>query len=132
MSRSAPNHISKKPHLQNVFVMPPPSPLAISCSSVQRLLKEESTYRAELASQERRLQKLESDDGEDDGNREYLIKQEVSRFEPCPYRLKHHKFHISLAMKPTVQKDLPIGIGIEKLLNIMLDDYNSVSYARSS
>ncbi|KAL8873591.1 MAG: hypothetical protein Q9174_000957, partial [Haloplaca sp. 1 TL-2023] len=56
--------------------MPPPSPLAICCSSVQRLLKEETTYRTELASQERRLQNLESDDGEDDGNREYLIKQE--------------------------------------------------------
>ncbi|KAL8692698.1 MAG: hypothetical protein Q9218_002319 [Villophora microphyllina] len=56
--------------------MPPPSPLAIASSSVQRLLKEETTYRTELESQEKRLRKLENDSGEDDGNREFQIKQE--------------------------------------------------------
>ena len=60
--------------------MPPPSPLAISTASVQRLLKEEATYRTELASQETRLKKLERDDGDEDGNREWTLRQEVSSF----------------------------------------------------
>ena len=62
-----------------------PSQLAISTFSVQRLLKEESTYRAELASQELRLKRLEQgggdgDDGEEEeeeGNREWRVGQEV-------------------------------------------------------
>ncbi|KAI4192503.1 MAG: hypothetical protein LQ346_004275 [Caloplaca aetnensis] len=53
-----------------------PSQLAISTSSVQRLLKEESTYRAELASQESRLRKLEQETSDDDGNREWSVRQE--------------------------------------------------------
>ncbi|KAL8675075.1 MAG: hypothetical protein Q9168_000558 [Polycauliona sp. 1 TL-2023] len=56
-----------------------PSPLAISISSIKRLLKEETTYRTELANQESRLQKLEgeTDGGEDDdGNRDWAIRQE--------------------------------------------------------
>ncbi|KAL8719465.1 MAG: hypothetical protein Q9225_003536 [Loekoesia sp. 1 TL-2023] len=63
-----------------------PSPLAISTASVQRLLKEESTYRAELASQEARLRKLEQEingggeDGEEDeGNWEWRVRQEGFR-----------------------------------------------------
>ncbi|KAI4146959.1 MAG: hypothetical protein L6R39_003271 [Caloplaca ligustica] len=57
------------------------SPLAISTASVQRLLKDESTYRAELTSQMSRLEKLEretggDEDDEDEGNREWRIKQE--------------------------------------------------------
>ncbi|KAL8741548.1 MAG: hypothetical protein Q9184_008373 [Pyrenodesmia sp. 2 TL-2023] len=53
-----------------------PSQLAISTSSVQRLLKEALTYRAELASQESRLRKLEQDTSDEDGNREWSVKQE--------------------------------------------------------
>lgn len=59
-----------------------PSQLAISTSSVQRLLKEESTYRAELTSQESRLRKLEQETSDEDGNREWSVRQEV-----CSIRL---------------------------------------------
>lgn len=61
-----------------------PSPLAISVASIRRLRKEESTYRTELADQESRLRRLETrsvdddDDGDEDGNREWAVKQEVS------------------------------------------------------
>ncbi|CAO1597279.1 hypothetical protein XANCAGTX0491_001097 [Xanthoria calcicola] len=60
-----------------------PSPLAISVASIRRLRKEESTYRTELADQESRLRRLETrsdhnDDEEEDGNREWAVKQEVS------------------------------------------------------
>ncbi|KAL8632476.1 hypothetical protein Q9189_001747 [Teloschistes chrysophthalmus] len=57
--------------------MPAPTPLAIATSSVQRLLKEEATYRTELESQEKRLRNLQSEQGGDeDGNRGFLIGQE--------------------------------------------------------
>ncbi|KAL8784607.1 MAG: hypothetical protein Q9213_003862 [Squamulea squamosa] len=53
-----------------------PSPLAISVGSIQRLLKEETTYRTELANQESRLQRLEDGSEEDeDGNREWNVRQ---------------------------------------------------------
>ncbi|KAI4173288.1 MAG: hypothetical protein LQ343_002999 [Gyalolechia ehrenbergii] len=59
-----------------------PSPLAISTASVQRLLKEETTYRTELASQEQRLRELEQGGGEDDdGNREWTVRQEKQAIE---------------------------------------------------
>ena len=59
--------------------MAPPSPLAIATSSVNRLLKEESSYRTELESQQKRLHSLEAQTGEDeDGNRGFQILQEVS------------------------------------------------------
>lgn len=58
--------------------MPRPSELAISTSALNRLVKEESSYRKELANQEARLKKLEqSDKADEDGNREYNLKQEV-------------------------------------------------------
>lgn len=63
-----------------------PSPLTISVASIRRLRKEESTYRTELADQESRLRRLETrgvddddDDDDEDGNREWAVKQEVSR-----------------------------------------------------
>ena len=65
--------------------MPAPSPLSIATSAVNRLLKEESTYRKELAGQEERLRRLEGKDakgggggGDEEGNREFSLKQEVS------------------------------------------------------
>lgn len=63
--------------------MPPPSPLSIATSSINRLLKEESSYRTELVAQEKRIEGLESqtEDGAEDaeeGNREFSLRQEVS------------------------------------------------------
>ncbi|KAL2045000.1 hypothetical protein N7G274_002775 [Stereocaulon virgatum] len=82
---------------------PPPSQLSIATSSINRLLKEESSYRTELAGQRKRLEKLEAgrdgggavegggggggdDDDDDDeqqeeeevvvGNREFEVRQE--------------------------------------------------------
>ncbi len=58
--------------------MPPPSPLAIATSSLTRLSKEESSYRTELASQQKRLQSLQASTAPDeDGNRDFQIEQEV-------------------------------------------------------
>lgn len=61
--------------------MPPPSPLAIASSSVRRLLKEESTYHKELASQEAKIKSFEeaikNGEGNEDGNQEWHLKQEV-------------------------------------------------------
>lgn len=62
--------------------MAPASPLAIATSSVNRLVKEEASYHRELEEQTKRIAKLESEAGTEDpeGNREYLIKQEVVSF----------------------------------------------------
>lgn len=58
--------------------MAPTAPLAIATSSVQRLVKEEASYHRELEEQTKRIAKLESETGtDDDGNREFLLKQEV-------------------------------------------------------
>lgn len=63
--------------------MPPPSPLAIATSSLQRLVKEEKTYHAELRQQETRIQRLEEagtvdeEPEEEKGNREFQLRQEV-------------------------------------------------------
>jgi tubulin-specific chaperone A len=60
-----------------------PSQLQIATSSLQRLLKEEASYYKEQEQQEARISKLvgESSNGDtddhDDGNREYVLKQEV-------------------------------------------------------
>jgi tubulin-specific chaperone A len=55
--------------------MPAPSKLAIATSSVQRLVKEERSYRKEQIQQEERIEKLQG--GSSDENAEYLLKQEV-------------------------------------------------------
>lgn len=57
--------------------MPPPTPLSVQTSAITRLLKEQESYKTELASQERRLK--ETGDGEEDeeGNREWKVGQEV-------------------------------------------------------
>jgi tubulin-specific chaperone A len=39
--------------------MPPPSQLAIATSSLQRLIKEEASYHAELAQQQKSLERQE-------------------------------------------------------------------------
>lgn len=62
--------------------MAPPSQLAIATSSVARLVKEEASYHKELVSQQARLKKLE-EATEEDENREYSLKQEVSILCSC-------------------------------------------------
>lgn len=61
--------------------MPPPSPLAIATSAVQRLVKEEAMYHKELSHQQARVTKLEQDIANKspnlDENAEYILKQEV-------------------------------------------------------
>lgn len=63
--------------------MAPPSQLSIATSSVIRLVKEEASYHKELLSQQARLKKLE-ESTEEDENREYSLKQEVSIFPSLP------------------------------------------------
>lgn len=58
--------------------MPAPSPLSIATSSLNRLVKEESSYHKELEQQQARIAKLEGGEGQDDENAEYTLKQEVS------------------------------------------------------
>lgn len=54
-----------------------PSQFDITVASLQRLVKEESSYHKELEQQKARLAKLESGKDGDDENLEYQIKQEV-------------------------------------------------------
>ncbi|KAI1750890.1 putative tubulin-specific chaperone Rbl2 [Xylaria castorea] len=65
--------------------MPAPSPLAIATQSVQRLVKEDSYYRKELAQQSERVQKLEAGlkapSESDDGNAPFILKQEQKAME---------------------------------------------------
>ncbi|KAK3337008.1 tubulin binding cofactor A [Cercophora scortea] len=79
-------------------MMPPPSALTIAARSVQRLVKEESLYHKEQASQEKRITKLKEDidaGGEDlDTNAEYILRQEQTAlaetknvFEPLRQRI---------------------------------------------
>ena len=72
--------------------MPQPSPLKISTSSLQRLLKEETSYRSELEEQERRLKGLKEQKGADEegmeGNRVWMVRQEVCLLEEGGIRLE--------------------------------------------
>jgi len=65
--------------------MPPPTDLAIATKSVQRLVKEQAYYRAELVKQKARVQDLETEvstGGPDlDVNAEYVLKQETKAME---------------------------------------------------
>jgi len=70
--------------------MPPPTPLAIATSSLTRLVREESSYASELASQISRTEKLatslkngDDEDGDADGNGEWRLRQEV--WIPLPF-----------------------------------------------
>jgi hypothetical protein len=78
--------------------MPAPSPLAIATSSLHRLVKEEASYYKELEKQEARLKKTQEAPDED-GNKEYAIKQEVGFLallcSPLPYSCPIHKFPTS-------------------------------------
>lgn len=71
--------------------MPAPTSLSIATSSVLRLVKEESSYHKELEQQKRRVEKLEGETGgDDDGNREFILKQEV-----CFTFFHHFNLHSS-------------------------------------
>ncbi|KAL4807385.1 tubulin binding cofactor A [Aspergillus unguis] len=56
--------------------MAPRSQLEITTSALQRLVKEEASYRRELDQQKERIQKLEAQDPSEDENRDYMLKQE--------------------------------------------------------
>lgn len=56
--------------------MPAPSRLQIATSSLERLLKEESSYHKELEQGKARVHRLEGEKSTDD-NAEYMIRQEV-------------------------------------------------------
>lgn len=67
--------------------MPQPTALAIATSSLQRLVKEEASYHSELQMQQKSIDRLESsrttteeDAGDDEGNQEFLLRQEVCLF----------------------------------------------------
>jgi len=70
--------------------MAPPSPLAIATGSVQRLVKEETSYHKELKNQEARLEKLVNSTEENE-NKEYQLKQEV--YHPSSYLTLPYIFH---------------------------------------
>lgn len=57
--------------------MGPRSQLEIFTSSVLRLVNEEASYHRELKEQTEHVQRLEKDTGNEDENREYMLKQEV-------------------------------------------------------
>lgn len=84
--------------------MPAPSPLSIATSSVQRLVKEETYYHKDLASQQVRIEKLEKDLKEDsadlDENAEYVLKQEVSH-QPPPFFIIIHDRAITHSLTHT-------------------------------
>jgi hypothetical protein len=69
--------------------MAPPTPLAIALQAVNRLVKEESYYHKEQASQEKRITKLEEDIENNspdlDSNAEYILKQEVGSPSPSTF-----------------------------------------------
>lgn len=58
--------------------MAPRSQLEIHTASLLRLVKEEASYHKELQQQTERIQRLEAANGfdDDDGNKEYTLKQE--------------------------------------------------------
>ncbi|KAI1264309.1 putative tubulin-specific chaperone Rbl2 [Xylariaceae sp. FL1019] len=62
--------------------MPAPTPLTIATQSVQRLVKEETYYRKELADQSSRVEKLEAQlKTSAEENAEFMLKQEQKAIE---------------------------------------------------
>ncbi|KKY28549.1 putative tubulin-specific chaperone [Phaeomoniella chlamydospora] len=66
--------------------MPPPTPLSIKASSLQRLVKEKSSYQKELEQQQKRIEKLEGqqangDEAGEEGNNEFMLGQEKRALE---------------------------------------------------
>ena len=71
--------------------MPAPSQLVIATSSVLRLLKEEVSYRKELVDQEAKVkvleEKVKSGQASEDGNDEFMLKQQVCTLTSLIYSL---------------------------------------------
>lgn len=63
----------------STFTMPTPSKLSIATSSVLRLVREEASYHKELEQQEAHVKQLEREDGSDDQNAEFKLRQEVKQ-----------------------------------------------------
>jgi len=57
--------------------MPAPSRLQIATSSLERLLKEESSYHKELEQGQARVHRLETETSNDQ-NADYMLRQEVN------------------------------------------------------
>ncbi|KAL9128030.1 MAG: hypothetical protein Q9175_007617 [Cornicularia normoerica] len=63
--------------------MAPPTPLSVATKSINRLLKEESSYRTELVNQQQRVEKLQAGGGTEEvaGNTEFRLRQEKQAIE---------------------------------------------------
>ena len=81
--------------------MPPPSQLSITTSSLLRLVKEEVSYHEELQKQESRIQKLQSETG--DENAEFMIKQEVGLSQPG-WMLRYRSIADQLIVNVNIEK----------------------------
>ncbi|KAL1982362.1 hypothetical protein VTN96DRAFT_1393 [Rasamsonia emersonii] len=92
--------------------MPPSNPLAIATSSLVRLVNEEASYHRELEQQTSRLKKMEEEQNaglpDEDGNREFLLKQERKAVEETK------------AVFPTLRKK--ISDGITKLESLLAEE----------
>ncbi|KAI6249515.1 hypothetical protein HI914_01474 [Erysiphe necator] len=84
-----------------------PSKLVIHSSSLQRLIKEEASYHEELEKQKQRLQKLTSEDSNDE-NREWMLKQQ------------HTVLEETRSIIPVIKKN--IEIALQKLENQVEED----------
>ncbi|ODH49095.1 hypothetical protein GX48_04820 [Paracoccidioides brasiliensis] len=80
--------------------MPPLTPLTIATLAVNRLVKEEASYHRELKEQGERIKRLEAQKPteDEDGNREYILKQERQALEETKRVLPKMKDNISDAV----------------------------------
>ncbi|MCJ1273187.1 hypothetical protein MMC21_000976 [Puttea exsequens] len=94
--------------------MPPPSELTIATSALNRLIKEESSYRTELASQQKRVAELKSgSSAEEDGeNAEFQLRQEQKAiketeavFEPLKERIEEARRKVEALLNSGVGSD---------------------------
>ncbi|KAI5300097.1 hypothetical protein KEM55_000089, partial [Ascosphaera atra] len=77
--------------------MAPRSPLSIATQSLQRLVKEELSYHREVEQQQERIKRLQAKPApeDEDGNREYVMKQENQALEETKIVLPSLKIKIS-------------------------------------
>ncbi|CAK1367426.1 hypothetical protein CB0940_10706 [Cercospora beticola] len=76
--------------------MPAPSRISIATSALNRLVKEEKSYRNEHESQKERIAKLEASQG-DDENAEYILRQERKALEETEAMFPQLKLKITEA-----------------------------------
>ncbi|KAF4123981.1 tubulin-specific chaperone A [Geosmithia morbida] len=92
--------------------MPAPSQLAIATSSVLRLLKEELSYHKELVDQEAKVkvlsEKIKAGPKSEDGNDEFMLKQEKLAVEQTQAIFEPLKSRISQAVSK-LEEQLAIG-----------------------